>query len=648
MPEDIIQEHFINGLRDDVRMPNNTAHLVTCDGMKCNRYGAVKQASITDGTAGLTTGWPWPQMFKGEGFTLVLDSDKLYYIKSNGTKQELPIYESTVSGSELMADTDMSSWDDSASDWTIAGTAASKVAGSEQSIVDTITALVTTSVYRFRVTVTAVATTASTDTKMYVKIGSNTSNLIEPRIGTMEFDCLGASGATQVEVYGEANAAFTISATSLKILAPVTDLNLATTDKPFTFTEMGKAWILTNSSMHLLCIPTCGTIGKYTGIDFQFNWKILQQSSLSSGDTAFHLGRLYIGGFHKDNARFAESEFTQAFEVFRKKYMGLMYEDFIVDKNVLFFGAMNGGDINAPFGADWALLGFPDSTVSADYADFYIQALREGNMGFVKMPFQGKIYRIEPLGNYLIVYGPDGVAAVMPGDSVPMTFGVRLISNVGLCDYGAVACFRDSPFQMYVGANGKLIIINNELQVRELGYEEFLATLVTNKATAPPILVLEPDESDVFIGNGVVSYVRSREGLGEIWTAITSLYHLNSSLEGVTDDIAPASGKVRMRTAAVDYGNRQYKYINDCEVGAYDVTDLKIRIHYKNDHSSTWYSSEWITVIRGGFAIAQVSGFEFSYELEFTPGANARIEYIKSNWQTRDQRNFTQQSRRLG
>jgi len=651
MPEDYTREHFKAGLRDDTRLPNGDVHLVNCDGMKAMKYGASKELSITDGTDGLTTAWPFPQMFKGHGFALCLTKTGLLHRLNDGTLEAITVYDHDVSGSELLADTDFSSWDDSEAGWTIAGTEAGHVTGVTDSITDTVTSL-PAGLYRFTVDVSAVSIDASTNDKMFVHIGSDASESQIPQVGTMEFDVITTGAETEVSITAQSNVACTITAASLKAIATITPSYTGTT-KPFNFTSFGKVWFLTNNDHTFMCAPMCGTKGAHTSADYTFPWRVVRTDATQMATMANFNRRLYVAGFDSTDAIYSNSDFVEAFDVFMKKHTGVLYENFVVDKNVVFYGMFNGGDVKWPFAADLALLGAMDTTHTSAMANVFIQAMRDGDMGFIELPFAGECLRILPLPNALVCYCTDGVCAIVSSPENPNLHQVRVISNQGLCDRGAVTYNSSANFHMYLDLNGKLRFISNELIDRELGYDEFLLPLVTNLATAPPILSVDTDESEVYICNNDTSFLRTREGLGQIWTTVTSVFQLPKTgvtapgLSGVTDDISPVSGLAYIKTAAIDYGNRQFKLIHDLEVGAYDVTNLKVRVHYKNNHSTSWQVGEWMEVIRGGFTIPVISGFEFAYELEFTPGAAARIEYIKAEWQIRDSRNFARQSGRI-
>lgn len=651
MPESVHDKQFVNGLREDSRVPNNTEALVTCNGMKAMQFGASKERTVADGTDGLTANWPFPQLFKGEGFTLNLDSDVLYLIQGDGTKQALTVYEPTVSGSEQLSHTDFTGgtgWS-AGTGWSFVGATAVHAAGTASAVTDTATTL-TPGLYRFTVTISAVGTTVSANDKMFIKIGGDSSEAILPKVGTIELDVYAEGPGVLITINAQANAAFTISGISAKLIATVSDLGFSSTTKPFHMASFKKIWYLASDTGVLLCAPICGTQGAYSASDFSFNWRIVYYpaSTHQLGAMANFNERLYIGDFDYDDSRYDSAEFQQYLDIFMKRHMGTMYENFQISRNVVFYGQWAGGDINYPFSADLALFGLLDSTQSTAYASVINQSMRDGGMGFFELPLFGRLLRLVPLGSFLIAYCTNGVCSIQPVNENANLHEVKVISQVGLSDKGAVAYDEALPFHIYLGANGKLFIVNNEMSVRELGYEEFLLALDTNKATYPPILCADPDESEIYIGNSQVSYLRSRSGLGQIWTAVTSLYNSESDgLIGSVDDLSPGDGLAHLKTVALDYGTRSFKSVHDIEIGAYDVTDLKVRVHYKNDHSTTFYQTEWFTVINGGFTIPLVSGYEFAYELEFTPGANARIEYIKADWQIRDHRNFRRQAGRL-
>lgn len=645
MPETVITNNFIQGLRSDVRMQNNTEHLITCNGMRATEFGAVAPAEIIDGTGGDNMSWPFPQMFKGEGYTLKVDADVLKYVKTDGTLQTLPVYEAAPSGSQLLAATDFDTGWAANSGWSFVGTTAVRVPGTEASIVDTGTTL-TVGLYRFTVNISQVNTTESSDDKIYVRIGADSSVKYIPVVGVNEFEVLAAGPGVSIQLYAEENVSIVVTSMTCYKISAVTDLGLVATDKPFHLVSFSKIWALVSDSMMLLCAPICGTAGRYySDANTLFHWRIVKWTGTKLRAACNYNGRLYLSGFDASDSRYDSAEFQAAFDIFMKLHIAVMHESFAVDKNVVYYGSPLGGDVNWPFAGDLALFGLLDSVQSAAFAEVYMSGLRDGNQGFFELPLQGRVLRMERLGDALVCYMEDGVCLVQAvGDSLN-AHTVKVISYCGLGDNGLVTC--TDQFHMYVDRTGKLQFVSNEFIVRELGYEEYLLTLITNKVSAPPIASFDETESEAYFSNGAVTYVRSRSGLGQVWDAVTSLYQGPSGLTGAFESIAPVNGKVRIRTGAMDFGDRRFKQFHDAEIGAYDVTNLKIRVHFKNNHSASWIAGEWQEVIRGGFVILQNSGYEVSFELEFTPGANARIEYIKVNWQVRDQRNFRRQAGRI-
>lgn len=414
-------------------------------------------------------------------------------------------------------------------------------------------------------------------------------------------------------------------------------VSIAATDPPFHLVDYGEVWFLTNSIVMFYCTP----VNTATGATSPLQWKVSQvpASVMKWGAIASHLGRLYISGFNSANAHYATSAWTELFELWIEQNQDqATYEEMAIDNNVLFYSRDRGGDIWWPLAVELAAFGLPSSTQGTESTEFYTDAIRDGHMGFIKLPFQAGCSRILSLGQAIICYSTDGIVAVVPIESGGrQEHIVRKLSDVGTLSKGAVIEGRD--FHAFVDGAGRMWILTADLQLRKLDYSEWLVDIHDNKNTAVPIMTYEPVQSDIMIANGTVGFVRSRTGLGELWELPTSLVLDVGDVKGYIVDAAPQDGLARVLTGEFDLGNRMHKFLYGLEIGDIGVTNLRMRLHYRMQ-DTTWRQSSWLPRIHGGFHVQKVMATSFKIELEFTPSDETRIEYIKVNWQVRDHRNF--------
>lgn len=649
MPSTMFKNHFVNGLRKDARASLNSELLEICSGLKPTEFGCVKPEVITNVTGEAVT-WPLPQAFKGDVFTLVLTATGLYQLDSAEAMQEITVYEPTVSGSELLTDPNLNS----STEWVESGNCTQslgKLIFANGGSVVTLDSFAGVGVLRrVSVAVAADTTVEGTNNRFRVTIGGVNSEYQIPNVGTMEFDVL-STGTSVLTISAEANCNFSIESVSVKVIAAVdfeVDLDLGSTTKQFQLMSMGEAWVLAGNDGLFMSLPSCGAAGASS----ELFWRTIYvpNATLSLKTACLFNDKPCFAGFDATDSRYDAAEFTNAFDIWRNKAKGYVNESLPLSSNMVFIGRVNGGDMNWPLAAELGLFGLPDTILSAAASATFTQCIRDGSMAFVRTPQQGAVMRIEPLGDALIIYSLDGVCAVKEGqggEGEPM-FKVFHIHPRGLVDYGAIVNAKEFGVHAFLDTEGKWKMLDSNLAITDLAHENVTGGLATDVATYPICSTYDTKEGDIYISNGVIGFGRTQSGMWSLWYLPTSIWQSAiSGLVGLAVSVTPSSGKARLRTVAFDMAERALKVINDVELGAFDVTNVKVRLLYKNDYSVTYVSTDWISMIAGGFTLPRTSGYEFKLEFEMTPGTNARVDYAKLESQIRDKRNFRDQQGRV-
>jgi hypothetical protein len=307
---------------------------------------------------------------------------------------------------------------------------------------------------------------------------------------------------------------------------------------------------------------------------------------------------------------------------------------------------MNGGDFYWPWAMELALFGIPDTDILSDAKSFIIDAIKKGELGFFEWPMKGEVLNMMQLGQDLYAYGTDGVCSATPqqfGDAVAhMTLNK---SKIGVADKGAVWGDKDEAMHFYVDKKAHLRMVNPQ-QISDLMYQGELEDMVTNVATEPIIMSYDPDEGDLYICTATRARTYTKNSMGQPKQVITSIINDEGEAIAVKYNAPEYSQRNRIITSPFDFEERMSKFIHDMELGIYDVTNCRARVWYKDDNSTNWRPGEWHNLFTGGFLSPDISGFDFKLEVEYDAGSNFRFEYIRVNYQQRDERNFRIHQRR--
>jgi hypothetical protein len=104
---------------------------------------------------------------------------------------------------------------------------------------------------------------------------------------------------------------------------------------------------------------------------------------------------------------------------------------------------------------------------------------RQNLSGYMPMPWEGNVLKVEPLNDKVIVYGDNGITALVLRslDLASSTYGQEDVHDVGLKWQGSMTTNgkKDGKtIHYFVDATGWLYELGDDLQPKRLGYKEFL------------------------------------------------------------------------------------------------------------------------------------------------------------------------------
>jgi hypothetical protein len=444
----------------------------------------------------------------------------------------------------------------------------------------------------------------------------------------------------------DADALYVLNGASLAATAPHDPtmttpytVSNATTDRAYQFVEIGNIWLLTNGSHLFYCHPINGTHGVQTPLLYGVAHEAAATLRLES--IAYHNGVFYASGFDASNTRYANTEFKTAFELWRAQSPLVLTQETdvanalesISDTHVL-ISRNFGSDRDWPLAAELTLLGLPSSAQATAGYPLYLDAIQKGRISFVRLPNQMQTIRMLPLGEHMVCYSKRGISAVLSDDTV------RKITDVGVL--GADTVIATNAGHIFMCNNGQLWTIGQDLQLTWLDYtptweSDNFAALVTDAATKPVVFCHDPVDDEIYIGNGDISYNLSKLGLSKAWNCYTSIGQDGGNTKGYYVDLSPVDGLAHVITSVTDLGTTARKTVHSVEVGHVGCTNVKLRLQYRDD-TGGYVASDWLIPSAGQFLVPKIDAVQFRFELKFTPGTGARIDYMNVNWYLRDRR----------
>ncbi len=284
-------------------------------------------------------------------------------------------------------------------------------------------------------------------------------------------------------------------------------------------------------------------------------------------------------------------------------------------KNWVGWGNIGGGDLLSLFIPSQVIddsIHLGQVGFDADRPLFLETALR-AEMGFMPMDFQGEVLNVVPMRDFVIVGGDDGVSALIPATSPVPTFGLReKLIPYGLMSRTSIGGSKDRLLLM--DTKGVLWIINSNLSVERLGYEEFFAATAGNDV----VITYDEDQDEFYLSSGTIGFILTKSGLSRCPERITAVGWAN---DGGNDHVGFQSGGqstsptlLNITSLPFDLGNRKPKTIASVEIqsrqNAGDL--LKVQVDYRNDKAEAMQAGDVVTFNADGIAyIPLLTAVEF-------------------------------------
>ena len=251
------------------------------------------------------------------------------------------------------------------------------------------------------------------------------------------------------------------------------------------------------------------------------------------------------------------------------------------------------------------------------------------------LPFGGTILRVKRLGDIVMVYGSDGIAALIPVSGPAPTFGIKEILNIGIGCKGAIG--GDEHTHAFVDTDGWLWKVKEGSMPERLGYQEFFSPMSGNDI----MVSLDPSEQEFYISDGAVGYLLTPYGLCKTYQYVTSVI-----LDG-DDTIGPftSSGVTSFRvvTDTIDFGIRGFKTLGVVELGV-DTgevdQDVDVALYHRSDKKNAFSQTSYISTNPEGWTYPNITAHEFRLCVQADSYAGIKLDYISSRVKMVDRRSI--------
>ena len=412
------------------------------------------------------------------------------------------------------------------------------------------------------------------------------------------------------------------------------DINNVASAKSITGSEVwhmadfGDAWMLFNGTTVVFKLNLEGMFDE-TNI-------VYVQNAIAIQSGCHHRGRLIMGGF--DPANFFGDDWKGIWGYYLSKLPYAIDVDLDdIHDNFVFWSTIGGGDVVNLFVPELARDGVIKEDETSIEDSIFMELLKRNEMGFMPMPWQGSVLVVKPHEKGVVVYGEDGIAALVPTSDPYPTYGLRHLADFGIAGRGCVGGNEES--HVFLDVVGNAWHVDGDFGLQKLGHKEFFEDIV-----GQDVLISHNSEHDEFFISGedsssnALSYVLTPNGLGKCPQQVAGAYNVEGEFLGVFS--LDGSTIATIVTDIIDFGYRDLKTITTVEVGIdhKSAATVHVAVDYRYNAVDSWTRSDWVLVNPQGFARPQITAYDFRIAIKCSTYDDFEIDYINVRWQTSGRR----------
>lgn len=236
--------------------------------------------------------------------------------------------------------------------------------------------------------------------------------------------------------------------------------------------------------------------------------------------------------------------------------------------------------------------------------------------GTWKADHEGTTLCVKPLGSHVILYGTNGVSALIHTAAPIPTYGERVLSRVGIADRGAVGGADNN--HVFIDSDGKAWMLNADLQLSELGYEEYLQSLVGEPITVcynfreNEYRISGRDAASLDSPKTPLPFVLTSSGMARSPEVVTTGMWLDGEFAGLAE-ASEVEIEALIESGVFDLGTSLLKHLRRMEFSYLGGGTLSAALKYRTDHSLSFVQTDWVTVSKTGICNIPVSCVQFAF-----------------------------------
>lgn len=352
------------------------------------------------------------------------------------------------------------------------------------------------------------------------------------------------------------------------------------------------------------------------------------QEDVVIGTGVDYKGRMVMSGF--DPANFWNDEWDFALECMKDNMPPGVEGDEAIRRNFVWWTMIANGDMLWLFYPDLAFRRNSDNEFTIKGSRF-AEAMQRNDMGFMPMPWDGPVWAVKRLGNYVIVYGEEGIAALRSMVEVPtlgmiplLDYGINSRSHVGGGDKGHV----------FVDTKGQIRKINPDLTIQLLDYGEFIGPILDDDFH----VAYDENENEYYLGSGSKSYLLSDIGLTEIHQIVTSILTNENGKVGVFEDTGVTTSTIV--TNVIVIGNTALNVLTSIEVDGEYESGIEVAIDYRYGRRDAFTRSPFVKLNSMGWVRFNYGGLEFRVAIRAPDFTKFNPSDVTVKWKNIDKRNI--------
>jgi len=251
--------------------------------------------------------------------------------------------------------------------------------------------------------------------------------------------------------------------------------------------------------------------------------------------------------------------------------------------------------------------------------------------GFAPPADQGNVLCVLPLHEAVVAYGENFITAYSPSSSPTPTFGKVPLASFGICGRGAVGGSLD--MHTFVDTSGKVWRLTRQLELQEVGYEEYFQNAVDPGGASPVMVQYDENEQKTYISYSDATYtdgftyLLTAQGLsaidGQVVHCLTGTRESTAYADTTGFVKDGTNDSFRLLTDEFDLELPGLKTIKAISVYADEPIAITCRLQYKATQSDEFMYGEAIGLDGRGEVYPEQVGT--SFRIELTAGGSTPI-----------------------